>query len=383
MDIIVRMKKNIVRILVIGFFLSTSLAWGQYHGEEIHEQDPKYETEQVHDKHAGEEYSEKVFEPQKFIFDHIGDAYEWHILSLEHTHISIPLPVILISKTKGFHVFLFSKFHHGHDDYKGFRFQTSGEYEGKIVEIMEDGTIVRPALNLSITKNVFAIFISILLMLWIFTTAAKGYKKRPGKSPKGMQSFIEPLIVFIRNDIAKPSIGEKHYEQYMPYLLTLFFFILINNLLGLIPLIGGANVTGNLAVTGALAVFTFFFTLFTGNKHYWLEIFHPPGIPIWLKVPPLPLMPIIEIAGMFIKPFVLAIRLFANITAGHIVALSFFCLIFIFGQMQIYLGFAVSPLAIVFTVFMTFLELLVAFIQAYVFTLLSALYFGMAKAEHH
>jgi len=196
--------------------------------------------------------------------------------------------------------------------------------------------------------------------------------------------MLEFVIIFIRDDVVKPSIGEK-YEKYMPYLLTLFFFIFFSNLLGLIPFFpGGANLTGNIAITMVLALFTFAITTFSGNKSYWLHIINTPGVPWWLKIP-IPLMPIVEIIGVFTKPFVLMVRLFANISAGHIIVLGFIALIFIFGQINIGIGFGASIISVAFSVFMGFLELLVAFLQAYVFTLLSSLYFGMAseKHEHH
>jgi F-type H+-transporting ATPase subunit a len=200
-----------------------------------------------------------------------------------------------------------------------------------------------------------------------------------------MQSLLEPVILFIRDDVAKSSIGEKKYEKYMPFLLTIFFFILLNNILGLVPIFpGGANVTGNIAVTMVMAVFTFILTTVNGNRHYWVDIVNTPGVPWWLKLP-VPLMPIIEIIGIITKPVVLMIRLFANITAGHIIALGFVSLIFIFGAMNVALGYGVSVVSVAFMIFMNLLELLVAFIQAYVFTLLSALYFGLAtiEPEHH
>ena len=339
------------------------------------------ETEE-HTHQTESEEQNKKFKPGDFIFDHIKDAYDWHILTYKDFHLSIPLPVIVYSKAKGLNVFLSSKFQHGHDSYKGFKIAHEGKYEGKVVELMEDGTDIRP-IDLSISKNVFAIFICIILMLWVFISVARVYKNNQGKAPKGLQNFVEPIILFIRDEIAIPSIGEKKYEKFMPYLLTLFFFIWINNMMGLIPIFpGGANVTGNITVTMVLAAFTFVVTTINGNKFYWQEIFNSPDVPFWLKIP-LPLVPIIEIIGMLTKPLILMIRLFANITAGHIIALGFFALIFVFGDMQVMLGFGVSPLSILFTIFMTFLELLVALIQAYVFTLLSALYFGMAIAEHH
>jgi len=239
--------------------------------------------------------------------------------------------------------------------------------------------------DFSITKTVLAIIISALLMLLIFISVARAYTRNLNKAPKGMQSLLEPVILFIRDDVAKSSIGEKKYEKYMPFLLTIFFFILLNNILGLVPIFpGGANVTGNIAVTMVMAVFTFILTTVNGNRHYWVDIVNTPGVPWWLKLP-VPLMPIIEIIGIITKPVVLMIRLFANITAGHIIALGFVSLIFIFGAMNVALGYGVSVVSVAFMIFMNLLELLVAFIQAYVFTLLSALYFGLAtiEPEHH
>lgn len=330
-----------------------------------------------------ESHEEKSFEPGPFIFDHIGDAYEWHIATFGHTHVSVPLPVIVYSQEKGLNVFMSSKFHHGHDSYKGFRIEAdpNSENKGKIVEELSDGSVVRP-IDISITKNVFALFFSIALILFIFLKVAKGYKTNKGKAPKGIQSFLEPLIIFVRDDIAKASISHNP-EKFMPYLLSVFFFIFLNNLLGLVPIFpGGANLTGNIAVTAGLALFTFIITTVSGNRNYWMHIINAPGVPWWLKFP-IPLMPFIEILGMFTKPFVLAVRLFANITAGHVIILVFYCLIFIFGGISVGAGYGISIVSILFTIFLTFLELLVAFIQAYVFTLLSALYFGMATEEHH
>jgi F-type H+-transporting ATPase subunit a len=327
-------------------------------------------------------HEEEKFNPGTFILDHIGDAYEWHILTVGDHHVSVPLPVILYSGQSGFHLFMSTKFHHGHDAYKGFSIAADGAHKGKIVEQQSDGTMARPLLDLSITKNVFAMFVSIALILWIFLSVAKQYKRNPDRAPKGLQSLMEPLILFVRDDIARPAIGYK-YERFMPYLLTLFFFILINNLMGLIPIFPfGANVTGNIAITMVLALLTFLITLGSSNKNYWIHIVNTPGVPWWLKFP-IPLMPFIEFVGMLTKPFVLMIRLFANITAGHIIAIGFFSLIFIFGAMKPLMGYGVSVISVAFTIFMTVLELLVAFIQAYVFTLLSALYFGGAVEDIH
>jgi F-type H+-transporting ATPase subunit a len=276
-----------------------------------------------------------------------------------------------------------TKFHHGHDAYEGYYISHDDFNAGKVVRKDAQGLEVRPDLDISITKNVFAILFSSLLLIIIFISVAKSYRKSAGHAPSGLQSFLEPIIIFVRDDIAKASIGEKKYEKYLPFLLTIFFFILLNNLLGLIPLFpGGANVTGNIGVTGVLAAFTFIITTFSGNKAYWAHIFNAPGVPWWLKFP-VPLMPIVELMGVFTKPFVLMVRLFANITAGHIIILGFISLIFIFGEMSAGLGYGVSIVSVGFSIFMNFLELLVAFIQAYVFTLLSALYFGMATEEAH
>ncbi|MDO9511331.1 MAG: F0F1 ATP synthase subunit A [Bacteroidales bacterium] len=339
------------------------------------------------DGHHTPDTTKKKFDAGKMIMEHIADAHEWHIATIGHTHISLPLPVILIDNGS-FHVFMSSKFHHGLEAYKDFRLMTEGAYKGKIVKIetLADGTeSISPDLPLdfSITKNVAAIFFSVFLMIWIFMSVAGAYKKNAGHAPKGMQSFLEPIIIFVRDDIAKSSIGEKNYEKYLPYLLTVFFFIFLNNLLGLVPFLpGGANVTGNIAVTLVLALFTFAITTFSGNKAYWLHIFNAPGVPWWLKLP-IPLLPIVELLGIFTKPFVLMIRLFANMAAGHIIILAFMSLIFIFGNMHEGIGLAVSPISLAFSIFMGLLELLVAFLQAFVFTLLSAIYFGLATEEHH
>ncbi|HNZ42105.1 MAG TPA: F0F1 ATP synthase subunit A [Bacteroidales bacterium] len=318
---------------------------------------------------------EKKFDPGKTIMDHIADAHEWHIATIGTKHISIPLPVILYDEGK-IVAFMSSRFHHGTEAYKGYQLNE----KGKIVKVDESA---KPPLDFSITKNVVSLFFSVILICWMFISVARRFKNHQNEAPKGLQSWLEPLILFVRDDIARPSIGEKRYERYMPYLLTVFFFIFINNLLGLIPFFpGGANLTGNISVTMVLALFTFIITTVSANKHYWKEIYNAPGVPWWLKFG-LPIMPIVEIIGVVVKPFVLMVRLFANITAGHIIALGFISLIFIFGQISTGAGYGFSVLSVLFYVFMGLLELLVAFIQAYVFTLLSALYFGMAMAEHH
>ncbi|GAB4310508.1 MAG: F0F1 ATP synthase subunit A [Bacteroidales bacterium] len=326
----------------------------------------------------GQEPEEEEFNPGTMIVEHVVDAHEWHILTIGHTHVSIPLPVILLNNGK-LDIFLSSRFHHGHSEYKGYKLVTEGENKGRIV-VAATGEM---PVDFSVTKNVAAMLISMILISIIFISIGKRYRRHPDQPPRGLQSLLEPLIIFIRDDVARASIGEEKYEKYLPYLLTLFFFIFFNNLLGLVPIFpGGANLTGNIAVTGVMALFTFVITTVSGNKNYWVHIFNTPGVPWWLKIP-VPLMPIVEVMGVFTKPFVLMVRLFANITAGHIIVLGFMSLIFIFGNMNPAIGYGVSVVSIAFAVFMSLLELLVAFIQAYVFTLLSALYFGMATEEAH
>jgi len=317
------------------------------------------------------------FNAGELIMHHIADAHEWHLIDLESGPVSIPLPIILYHKERGLSIFMSSKFEHGYADHNGYRYE-----HGHIIALdaagRVDDEVTAGLWDLSLTKNATSILLSIVFMLLIFTSVAKAYKRNTGKAPKGLQSFIEPIILFVRDDIAKAAIGEKKYAKFMPYLLTLFFFIWINNLMGLIPIFPfGANVTGNIAIPIVLALFTFVIITINGNKNYWRHIIAMPGIPI----PVLIILTPIEIAGVFIKPIVLVIRLFANIMAGHIVLLVFFCLIFIFGASSVLTGSIVAIPAIAFTIFINCLELLVGAIQAYVFTLLSAIYFGMATAE--
>jgi F-type H+-transporting ATPase subunit a len=237
----------------------------------------------------------KKFDAGKFIMEHVSDAHEWHIMKIGETHITIPLPVILYTRGKGLSVFLSSKFHHGTQAYKGYLLAGEGPHEGKIVQANADGTVNEEAalpVDLSITKTVAAMLVSMILILLLFVPLARKYSRNPGKAPSGVQSLLEPIIIFVRDDIAIPAIGVNRYEKYLPYLLTAFFFILINNLLGLIPIPpGGAIVTGNVAITGLLAIFTFLVTTFSTNKNYWKHIINAPGVPWWLKFP-IPLMPI-------------------------------------------------------------------------------------------
>lgn len=330
------------------------------------------------------------FDAGPFIIDHVTDSYGWHICGEGDKSVTIPLPIMLFDNGH-FVTFMSNKFHHGEAAYNGYAMGW-GENKGTIVKLsdnytghLEEGETYAVdhicKLNISITKNVCALFISLILIAWIFLSVAKQYKKRPNQAPKGLQALVEPVIVFIQDEVINPSLG-KNAPKYTPYLLTLFFFILLNNLMGLIPIFpGGANLTGNIAVTGILALLTFFITQFSGNKEYWVDIVNTPGVPWWLKIP-LPIMPFVEIIGIFTKPFVLMVRLFANITAGHIIVLGFISLIFIFGQMAPAIGYGVSIVSVFFYIFMGCLELLVAFIQAFVFTLLSSIYIGMACGNH-
>jgi F-type H+-transporting ATPase subunit a len=353
--------------------------------------------ESTHDpeQHSGEEEpasgsrEEEDFQAGEFIMEHVRDSYEWHLTSFNETHICIPLPVILYNKNPGLHegrhffVFMSSKFHHGHSDYKGFRISTQKKNNGKIVELDEQGAEKGRPLDFSMTKTVSGALLTALLVVWIFLSVARSARRNKGKAPRGLQNLFEPVILFVRDEVARPVIGEEKYERFMPFLLTLFFFILINNLTGLIPVFPfGANVTGNISVTLVLALFTFLVTVISGNRHYWKEVFNP-DVPLPLKFP-VPLMQVLEILGMFTKPFVLMIRLFANMLAGHMILAVFVSLIFVFAAvLGPVAGLVISPVSIGLSIFILLLDILVSFIQAYVFTLLSALYFGMATAEHH
>ncbi|MFV0590096.1 MAG: F0F1 ATP synthase subunit A [Draconibacterium sp.] len=367
-------------ITVLFLMCSVSVLLAQHSDVEDH----AHATE----SHAADSHQEG-FNAGEFVIDHVSDSYDWHITSWGETHISIPLPVILYSKHpelhngKAFHVFMSSKFHHGHDAYNGFKISSGEEFKGKIVELDTHGTEIGKPVDLSITKAIAGVFVSVVILFWLLFSVAGSAKRNKGKAPSGVQNLLEPIILFIRDEVAKPAIGEHKYEKFMPFLLTLFFFILINNFMGLIPIVPfGANVTGNISVTMVLALFTFMVTTINGNKHYWKEIYNP-DVPWWLKFP-VPLMPIVELSGVITKPFVLMVRLFANMMAGHLIVMVFVSLIFVFGSLfGPAVGLGASPVSIVFSVFILLLDVLVSFIQAYVFTLLSALYFGMATSDHH
>jgi len=309
---------------------------------------------------AAENGAEKEFNASEVILHHVVDDHIWHLWDHGGT---IYLPIIVYSSERGLEIFSSSHFydeHHAIVEYNGYRLDHNHIY------LTESGKAV---LDLSITKNVAMLFINATLLLVVFLAVAKGYKKNQGKAPKGLQSFLEPVIVFVRDEIVKPNIGH-HYEKFLPYMLTLFFFILFGNFLGLLP--GAGNLTGNIAVTLTLAVITFIITNVKGNKQYWSHIFWTPGVPWWLRIVILP----VELIGVFTKPFSLTIRLFVAITAGHIVLLSILCFAFIFKSV------AIGVVSSFIVLFIDLIELLVAGIQAYVFTLFSSLYIGMATAEH-
>jgi F-type H+-transporting ATPase subunit a len=341
--------------------------------------------------------SEKI-NPSKIILEHVSDAHEFHFATIGDKPLSIPLPIILYSPQKGFSTFMSSRFEHGHATYDGYVLMSEDYMKEHNLEEAKDakgqlsykeGTIYAVDKNgvpdeavkvydLSLTRNAVQMLISVGLLILIMVPVARKYAKGQGitSAPKGFQNVIEPVITFVRDDVAKPNLGTK-YEPYMPLLLSIFFFILINSLIGLIP--GTANVSGNIAFTGVLGIISFIVIMFNTNKHYWGHIFNPP-VPGGVK----PIMIPVEIMGIFTKPFALIIRLFANMISGHIIILSFICLVFIFGAMNTALGFGTSPFFVLLVVFIYLIEILVAFIQAFIFANLTAVFIGMAfEGEHH
>ncbi|MGM9797351.1 MAG: F0F1 ATP synthase subunit A [Parabacteroides sp.] len=312
---------------------------------------------------------------QEIVFSHIQDAYSWHITEWQGHEISIPLPVIVRNEAGEWSVFSSERLAHG-ATYQGYHIAQTGEYAGKVVSQDTSGAEIRP-LDLSITKNVCALFISCGLLIGIVLSVARWYRRHPMEAPKGFVGVMEVIVCYIQDEVIKPSVG-KHYHSFSAYLLTVFFFILLNNLLGIIPIFpGGANLTGNIAVTAILALCTFIATNAFATKHYWKEVFWP-DTPIYLKVP-LPIMPFVEFFGLFTKPIALTIRLFANIMAGHTIILALTCLIFITAAQGVLIHTGMTAVSVLFCVFMNCLEILVACLQAYIFTILSANFIGMAK----
>jgi len=352
--------KSIKSLLVLVFSLNLAL----FSGSVMAQSTP---TETTPEK--SEKAPEKL-DPAKIIMDHIKDAHEFHFFSAGNFHAVIHLPVILYSPTKGFTSFSSARFgEEGQETYNGYQLK-----EGNIVAA--DGSKVY---DFSLTRNVVQMILALTLLVLLMTGIAKKYKKGYGvtSAPKGWQNVLEPVITFVRDDVAKPNLGKK-WEKYLPYLLTVFFFILINNLFGLIP--GSANVTGNTAFTAVLGIISLVVILFSTNGHFWLHIVWPPGVPFLVKLILIP----VELAGvLIIKPAALIIRLFANMVAGHIIILSFVSLIFIFGAMNKGAGWGFSPVSILFTVFIYFIEILVAFIQAFIFTNLTAVFIGQSFDTGH
>jgi len=329
--------------------------------------------------HASETAENGPFNAGEFVLGHVTDSYSWHVTKIGETELSIPLLVIVRSPDRGWYAFWSTNLNEG-ATYEGFKIATTDPYKKKVVEVLPNNQVLRP-LDISITKNVMSLLVSAILVLWIVLSLARHYKKAPMKAPKGILGAIEFIVIFVQDEVIKPCVG-KDYQRYSPYLLTVFFFILINNMLGVIPVFpGGANLTGNLAITAVLAVCTFFAVNIFGSREYWKDIFWP-EVPVWLKVP-IPMMPFLELFGIFTKPMALMVRLFANMLAGHMIAMVFMALIFVFGTISPMLGTGVSVLAIFFAIFMNFLELLVVVIQAYVFTLLSSVFIGLSRIEPH
>ncbi|MDD6211486.1 MAG: F0F1 ATP synthase subunit A [Bacteroidales bacterium] len=314
---------------------------------------------------------------KEIVFEHLEDSYHWHITEWNGKDIAIPLPVIVWSEKNGWNVFLSTPLYK-EGSYEGFYIAPEGEFRGKLVEKNAAGEEVRP-LDLSITKNVFSMLITSTLLIFIVIGAARWYKRHPMQVPDKFVGMMEMGVMAVHDSVIKENIGPD-YKRYVPYLTTAFFFILINNLFGLLPIFpGGANLTGNIAVTFTLAICTFLATNIFGTKKYWKDIFWP-DTPIFLKVP-IPVMPFVEFFGIFTKPFALMIRLFANMMAGHTIILGLTCLIFITASMGVAVNAGMTVVSVLFCIFMNCIEVLVAFLQAYIFTLLSAVYIGLAREK--
>lgn len=382
-----RLKSFTIAVFSLFFvlFALPALAQGP-HGDEQH---PAGENA---DQHAPKE---EKFNAAEVIFGHVLNAHEFHFLDYKGSDgkkhsVTIPLPIIIYSPERGLTTFMSSKFEHGHAEYEGYKMLTNetiehmgldpAKYRPEDIVAIKDGKVDETVrvYDLSMTRNVVQMLIALTIFTIIMLRIARRYKSGVGvkSAPKGSQSLLEPVINFVNDQVAKPNLGHKS-DRYLPFLLTIFFFILINNIFGLIP--GSANVTGNIAFTLVLGVIAFIVIMFSANKHYWLHIFNPPGVPFGVKLILVP----VEFLGIFIKPFALIIRLFANMVAGHIIIICLISLIFIFGELTAVAGWGASPLAIAFTIFIYMIEVLVAFLQAFIFTMLTAVFIGQAVEEHH
>ncbi|MCM1531349.1 MAG: F0F1 ATP synthase subunit A [Ruminococcus flavefaciens] len=336
--------------------------------------------------------AQESFNAGELILDHVTDKHSWHICDWNGRKVELHLPVILLYNGE-LHTFSSARFENPQHTYKNFQLRKDNPHKGKIValEAAEDGSLriaAKKPLDFSITKTVFGLMVSVAIILILFFFIVRSYKKNEERAPKGVAALFEPIFLFVRDDVVYASLGKKQGDRFLPYMATLFFFILLGNLLGIVPFFPfGANVTGNISVTFVLAFLTYLITMAHSTKHFWAHTFNNPGVPMWMKFP-LPLMPLIEAMELITKPFVLMIRLFANMTAGHIIILGFVSLVLIFGATSTAMGFVVSPLTILFGLFADALELLVSFIQAYIFTTLSCTYLAdalgnPAAAEHH
>ena len=429
------MELRKLSILVFALVFSFGMLVAQDHGQEqsgesTHEELDSHGAQAGHDSDLGHSYcggheEDGEYNPVKTVMEHIADANEFHVWKGVH----IPLPIFLYAPGHGWTTGLSSMFEHGHTAVDGYvlnhgrvnrvadpafpegevhidgilhRVETIVKedkeeekdvyyvcYQQELYKLDKPSTVdggflgggITSFYDFSITKNVFSMILASLLLIFLFMAVARGYKRNEGKAPSGVQSFMEIFFVFIRDEVTKPMIGEKHYERFQPFIMTLFFFIMFINLMGLVPFFpGGANITGNLAVTFTLAIFTFIVTNLNGKKDYWEHIFWMPGIPAWVKI----ILTPVEILSLFIKPFSLMIRLFANISAGHIIILSLIGLVFLFGNNGQSVGGAAGGAIVggLFTAFMNLIELLVALLQAFIFAILSASYIGAAVEEH-
>ena len=372
------MRRLLLQILLlIGALLggAPSGVWAQEVSTESGEVAPQFGEESAE--------AEEKLDVVGLIFDHINDSYSWHIATIEGHHVEIPLLCIVRSEEGRWYAFSSARVSHGHS-YEGFYVAPEGEkWEGKLVAIGSDGEVYRP-LDLSFTKNAAGLMINSLLLVAIILGVARWYRRRNydvHAVPRGFVGAVEMLTMSIEDDIIRPSVG-KDYKRYSPYLLTAFYFIFVNNLMGLVPAFpGGANTTGNIAVTLIMALATMFAVNVFGNKEYWKEILWP-DVPVWMKFP-IPLMPVIELFGVISKPFALTVRLFANILAGHTVILALTCLVFISVSMGTTMNIVMTIFSVLLSVFMLVLEILVAYIQAYVFTMLSSVFVGLSRKEHH
>jgi F-type H+-transporting ATPase subunit a len=371
------MARRTVKLLLVATFSLFSMLFSA----PLLAQDTAHHEAAAEGHEAAHEEKKEGFDAAEVIFGHILDNHEFHITEYkgsdgkEHS-ISIPLPIILYSKEKGLTLFSSSRFEHGHATYDGYTITKE-----KIAAVNEAGVIDETikVYDLSLTRNVVQMMIALALLTWLMLSIAGSYKKGLGvtSAPKGKQNLLEVLIIFVRDEVARPNLTYKA-NKYLPYLLTTFFFILINNIFGLIP--GTANVTGNIAFTVVLGLISFVVIIASTNSHFWGHIFNPPGVPGFVK----PILVLVEFLGVFIKPFALIIRLFANMVAGHIIIICLISLIFIFGQMNAAAGWGTSPVAIGFTVFIYMIEVLVAFLQAFIFTNLTAVFIGAAfEGGHH